>query len=97
MSSTSSTVINFRILGLLKQLHRLHIQVCQEAECNQTGIRYPHVQAHKKKDGHHQAKVCHVDSVTNQDNTESVRRAREAAQQIVADLDMDELLREHKS
>ena len=96
MSSIFSTVINFGILKLLRPLHWLHIQVCQEAECNQTGIRYPRVEAHKKKDRHHQAKVCHVDSVTDQDIAEAVRCAREAAQQIVADLGMVELLWEHK-
>ena len=96
MTSTFSIVINFRMVGLLRRLHRLHIQVCQEADCNQTGIRYPRVEAHKKKDGHHQAKVYRVDSMTDQDIAEAVRCAREAAQQIVAELGMAELLREHK-
>ena len=43
MSSTFLTIINFRILGLLRRLHQLHVKVCQEAECNQTDIRYPRV------------------------------------------------------
>ena len=55
------------------------------------------MEVHKKKDGHRQAKVCLVDSVTDQDITQAVRCAREAAQQIVADLGMAELLQEHKS
>ena len=85
------------MLGLLRRLHRLHIQVCQEAECNQTGISYPCVGAHKKKDGHHQAKECRVDSLTDQVIAEAVRRVRiEAAQQIVADLGMAKLLQKHK-
>ena len=79
MSSPFSIVINFGIVGLLRRLHRLHIQVCHEAECNQIGIRYPCVEAHKKKDGHRQAKVCLVDSVTNQDITQAVSHARESS------------------
>ena len=39
MSSTFSTVINSGMLGLLRRLHRMHIQACQEAKSEETGIR----------------------------------------------------------
>ena len=47
---------------------------------------YSHVEADKKKDGYHKTKMCRVDSVTDKDIAEAVRRARVSAQQIVADL-----------
>ena len=52
LSSTFSTIINFGMLGLLQRLHRLHVQLCLEAECGDTGIKYPRVDHHKNKDGH---------------------------------------------
>ena len=52
MSSTFSTVINFGLLGLLRRLHRLQIQIKLESECEKTNIKYPRVDAHKKKDGY---------------------------------------------
>lgn len=50
MSSTFSTMINFGMLGLLRKLHRLHMQFSLEAETEETGIRYPCVEAHITKD-----------------------------------------------
>jgi len=38
MSSIFSTVINFGMLCLLCQLHRMNIQFCLEAESQETGI-----------------------------------------------------------
>jgi len=55
MSSTFSTVINFGVLGFLQRLNRLQIQIKLESECDQTKIRYPRVEAHRKKDGHSKA------------------------------------------
>ena len=49
MSSIFSTVINFGMLRLLCQLHRMNIQFCLEAESQETGIRYPRIEAHKPK------------------------------------------------
>ena len=51
MSSIFSTVIIFGMLGL-RRLHRMNIQFCLEAESQETGIRYPRVEAHNTKDGH---------------------------------------------
>ena len=39
-------MINFGMLGLLRRLHRLHIQFALEAESDITGIQYP-CEAHK--------------------------------------------------
>lgn len=49
MSSTFSTVINFGVLGLLRRLHRLQLQVKLEAECDVTTTKYPHAEANKGK------------------------------------------------
>lgn len=38
-------------------------QFCLEAQSEETGIKYPHKEAHEKKDGHHKATICHVFSV----------------------------------
>ena len=67
MSSIFSTVINFGMLGLLRRLHRLHVQFCLESQSEETGIMYPRIQEHKIKDGH--GKVCFqsVKSVTDKE------------------------------
>ena len=49
MTSTFSTVINVRMLGLLRRLHRLQIQFRLEAESAQNGIRYPHCEKLRTK------------------------------------------------
>lgn len=49
MSPTFSTMINFTILGLLRRLHKLQIQVDIESTSDVTGIIYPRYQLHKKK------------------------------------------------
>ena len=48
MSSTFSTVINFGMLGLLRRLHRLHIQLTLQAECSED-IIFPRVIKHQQK------------------------------------------------
>ena len=52
MSSVFSTIINFSTLGLLQRFHRLHLQTVLESESNETTVKYPNVESHKKKDGH---------------------------------------------
>lgn len=51
MSPVFSTVINFNILGLLRRLHRLQVQMDLQSESHHTGIMFPHQDVHKKKDG----------------------------------------------
>ena len=51
MTTTFSTVINVGMLGLIRRLHRLQIQIRLEAESAQNGIRYPHCEKHNNKDG----------------------------------------------
>lgn len=68
-------------------------QFCLEAQSEETGIKYPHKEAHEKKDGHHKATICHVFSVTNE---EIVKTAREKAKETIISLGMSELLQKHK-
>ena len=96
MSSTFSTIINFGLLGLLRRLHRLHIQICNEAETDETGIKYPRVEAHKRKDGQAISMPNRVHCVTNEVITRIVEEAREMAKKQIETLGMAELLEEKK-
>lgn len=96
MSSTFSTIINFGMLGLLRRLHRLHIQICNEAEAEKTGIKYPRVEAHKKKDGQHDSTTHTLSHITNADIGKVIEEAREMAQKRIEELGMAELLKENK-
>ena len=51
MTDTFSTIINFSMLGFLRRLHCLQIQLTLESEMQETGIKYPRVIAHAKKVG----------------------------------------------
>ncbi len=96
MSSTFSTIINFGLLGLLRLLHRLHIQTCNEAQWDETGIKYPKVEAHKKKDGHAVSTSTCSESVSNEDIARKVEGGKEMAKMRMVELGMAELLRESK-
>ena len=96
MSSTFSTVINFAMLGLLRRLHRLHIQFCLQTESQETGIKYPRSEAHKSKDGHQKPSTCNVHSITNEQIVEAVTKARHKAKERVEALGMAELLQKKK-
>ena len=50
MSNVFSTVINFAVLGLLRRLHRLQIQLNLESKSNATKIIYPRQLAHQKSE-----------------------------------------------
>ena len=76
MSTTFSIVINFSMLSLLRRLHQLHIQTCLEAESEQTKIKYPRVEAHKNKDGHHNPNICDL-LPDGKQIAEAVERGRE--------------------
>ena len=96
MSSSFSTIINFGMLGLLRRLHRLHVQTCNEAEGDKTGIKYPRVEAHKKKDGHTDSTPYIVDQITNGEIGKVVNEAKEMAKKRMIDLGMAELLEKNK-
>ncbi len=96
MSSTFSTIINFGLLGLLRRLHRLHIHTCKEAQSDETGIKYPKVEAHKKKDGHTVSTPTRFESVSNEDIAQKVEEGEEKAKMRMVELGMAELLRESK-
>ena len=49
MSSTFSTVIDFSMLGMLRRLHKMQIQMKLESDTDISGIFYPNVEAHKKR------------------------------------------------
>ena len=51
MSSVYSTVINFSLLGLLRRLHRIHIQNILEVEGEENGIVFPRREKYLKKHG----------------------------------------------
>ena len=97
MSSTFSTVINFAMLGVLRRLHRLHIQLCLQTESQETSIKYPRTEAHKSKDGHQKASRCNVHSVTNEQIVEAVMKGRKKAQEKIEALGMAELLQKKKN
>ena len=97
MSSVFSTVINFNMLGLLQRFHRLHIQTVLESESDETTIKYPHVEAHKKKDGHSCTNICATHSVSLEDVAKSVEQACEKAKETVTELGMSDLLKKHQN
>ena len=92
LSSTFSTIINFGMLGLLRRLHRIHIQFCLEAESPNTGITYPRVEKHKKKSGQHNSYDCSVQSIANEDILEAIKHARERAKKTMEALGIKSLL-----
>ena len=99
MTSTFSTIINFGMLGLLRRLHRLHIQFTLEARADLTGIRYPRVEAHQKKDGHGEAvgDCFEILSINESHVASAIENARVKARELVKTLGMDELLHVHGS
>ena len=96
MSSVFSTIINFNMLGLLQRFHRLHIQTALESESNETTIKYPHVEGHKKKDGHSCTNIHGIHSLSLDDVEKSVEQACEKAKETVTELGMSELLKNIK-
>lgn len=97
MSSVFSTIINFGLLGLLRRLHRLHIQFCLEADSEESGIAYPRIETHKVKDGHNEASSVSSTIMTNSEIDEAVEEAREMAKMAITDLGMAEVLKNDKS
>ena len=85
MTPTFSTVVNFGMLGLLRRLHRMHIQSCLEAESVTTGIHFPRVDKHKQKDGHNSPRCC-TSCLQDGKIEELVKKAEEGARKALLDL-----------
>ena len=65
-------VINVGMLGLLRRLHRLQIQFKLEAESVENGIKYPHCEKHKNKDGSNKQVVFSLDCASDTAIAEAV-------------------------
>ena len=77
MTDMFSTIINFSLLGILRRLHRLQIQLELEAEAQETGIHYPRVEAHIKKVGYSMAKeATDLKCISNQDILTAINDAK---------------------
>ena len=92
MTSTFSTMINFGMLGLMRRLHCLHIQLCFEAEADENHICYPRNKIHQAKGGQNQSSKTSVSSVTDKEISDAVTRGKVKAQSLIKDLGMAELL-----
>lgn len=87
------TTINSDMLGLLRRLQRLYTQFCVESQTDSTGIRYPRVEAHKKKDGHNkQDRHPVLSRFTYEEIANAMERGKKDAQETVEALGMAALL-----
>ena len=94
MSSTYSTMINFGMLGLLRRLHRLHIQFSLECETN-SGIVFPRVLKHQAKGGENPYNKCCLVDITNEKILAAVESARTDAKASIEKLGMADLLKKY--
>ena len=92
MTSTFSTVINFSMLGILRRLHRLQIQLSLESD--DTGIIYPRVVDAQKKDGHNIVTQHDLQAITNDDILKAVLQGKYKAQKAMEELGMKEALKD---
>jgi len=92
ISPTFSTVINFTVLGLIRRLHKLQIEVDLESEADSTGIIYPRQQAHKSRSGINQPNLHSISDITNKQIEEVVKCSLEKARATLDELGMKELL-----
>ena len=92
MNGTFSTVINFGMLGLLRRLHRMQIQLTLEADSEVIEIKYPCSEPHKKKSGQEQDfnHLCEF-GISNDRICEAVESAKVKAQQTMINLGMAEI------
>ena len=63
----------------------------------QTTIKYPHVESHKKKDGHSCTNIHEIYSVSLDDVSKSVEQACEKAKETVMELGMSKLLIKYRN
>ena len=94
MSSTFSTVLNFSILGLLRRLHRLNIQLTLQAN-SQGVIRFPSMEKHCSKEGKNKLSKSPLTEIKDEDIAEAVERAKNKARNTLEVLGMDKLLQIH--
>ena len=92
MSSVFSTVLNFSMLGLLRRLHRMNIQLALQAELQET-VKFPSVQRNHNKEGKNKVSVSSLSDIKDNEISEAVERARAKARQTLYELGMDKLLR----
>ena len=92
MSTVFSTVINFGILGLLRRLQRIQIQIVLQSQSPVTGIIYPQLEVHKKKDGINKENIHSVSDITNEEIEAAVKAGFNRARSVMEDLGMKDLL-----
>ena len=95
MTSTFSTIINFSMLGLLRRLHRLEIQIQLESEEN-SEVVYPRTEQHRKKDGHMKQIQYDLTSITDNQIQEAVIKGKIRAKEAMEALGMKEILEKAK-
>ena len=88
MTPTFSTMMNFSILGLLRRIHKLQIQIEIESQSSSTGIIFPNTTA-KGNDRENQHSVK---TITNANIEEAVRSALQKAKNSIKHLGMKDLL-----
>ena len=98
MSSVYSTMINFSLLGLLRRLHRIHIQNILEAEGEENGILFPRREQHRRKHGttfSSAQRLLHndVSAVTMKDIEDWIEIGKAEAKNLLQVLGMDILLK----
>ena len=93
MTSTFSTIINFSMLGLLRQLHRMEIQLKLEAE-GENAIVYPRVEQHQKKEGYLKQFEYDLSKITNEQINEAVKTGKIIAKAAIEELGMKDALKE---
>ena len=94
MSSTFSTVLNFSILGMLRRLHRLNIQLQLQSN-SQDLIKFPSVERHRNKEGKNKLVMEGFNTVNDKDISEAIQRAKTKAKSTLEALGMDKLLKIH--
>ena len=94
MSSTFSTVLNFSILGMLRRLHRLNIQLQLQSN-SQDLIKFPSVERHRNKEGKNKLVMEGLSTVKDMDISEAIQRAKTKARSTLEALGMDKLLKIH--
>ena len=96
MSPTFSTMINFTVLGLIRRLHKLQIQVDLESVSEATGIIYPHKVAHEKKSGINSNSMYICENITNKSIEDAVQSSLHKVKATMEDLGMKDLLMKEK-
>ena len=90
MSSIFSTMINFGMLGLLRRLHRLHIQLALQANSDKE-IIFPRVIKQQRK----AQRLSHSLDFTNDEIDKAIGNAKDKAKLMVEKLGMAELFEKH--